>query len=315
MAKRALRYRFSDGICFALLDVCQSLAFTPDFCAESKVDATKIVCLEDPSEQHHERFVDYRPAAAGMSVGFPLRRVTTQKSRQHLGDILFDLALRYVSLHEQGHVHQGHLHFLSERTGSQAWMEHSATETRPLPNGIEPAEFRALELQADAFASHVLISRNAMGGARSLFPRSRYLRSPVDWLFFAFLSAAIVYALLERADASAAILLDQQRNHPAASIRIISAFAELRQAMFTHIADQTQRTVFIEKLLVECAVIFRLIGVQPVDADAFNTYFAHHKAGPVAAGAEEIESHHARLTELLPTLRRLSTQAIIDFEL
>src|SRR5256885_1501342 len=82
---------------------------------------------------------------------------------------------------------------------------------------------------------------------------------------FAFLSSAIVYALLEKADLSAAIFSGEERRHPDASVRIISAFAELRQAMFKHIQDEAQRGVFLTRLLAECGVIFRLVNVQPID--------------------------------------------------
>lgn len=316
VSKRRLRYRLSHGVYFALLDAAQSLALDAQFCSDLPVDETQITEIEGASSDVHERFVDYRPAASGSPFRLPISRTTRQLSRQHLTDILLALGIKYISLHEQAHAYQGHLHLLTERTGSLAWLEFGAHETSSRPqHGIAPVDLRALELQADAFASHVLITRNAERGPASLYPDSHLVRNAVDWLFFSSLAAALVYALLEKADLSAAIVSGDERRHPVASVRIISAFAELRQAMFTHIEDEPQRGVFVERLLSECAVVFRLIGVQPIDSSAFNSYFARQRIGPAAPGATEVENYNARLRELSPTLDRLSAQAKQDFDL
>lgn len=315
-SRGGLRYRLSHGVYYGLLDAAQSLALDPQFCADLPVDETQIMELEGASGDVRERFVDYNPATFGAPFRFPIVRTTTQLSRQHLTDVLLALAIKYISLHEQGHVYQGHLHFLTERTGGAlAWLELGVSEASPAPTGINAADLRALELQADAFASHVLITRNAERGPESLYPGSHVLRNAVDWLFFSSLAAALVYALLEKADLSAAIISGEERRHPVASVRIVSAFAELRQAMFAHIEDEAQRAVFMERLLAECGVIFRLIGVQPIDASGFNSYFARHWVGPPAPGADEVQRYNARLNELSPTLERLSAQAKLDFQL
>jgi hypothetical protein len=312
---RRLLYRLSHGVYYGLLDAAQSLALDGQFCADLPVDETQIAELAEASGDVRERFVDYAPANIGAPFRFPIVRTTMQSSRQHLTDVLLALGIKYISLHEQGHAYQGHLHLLTECTGALAWLELGENEMSSGSTGIDPADLRALELQADAFASHILIIRNAERGAENLYPDSHVLRNPVDWLFFSFLSAAIVYALLEKGDLSAAIFSGEERRHPIASVRIVSAFAELRQAMFKHIEDEGQRAVFLERLLAECGVIFRLVGVQPIDATGFNSYFSHIRAGPAAPGADEVERYNARLNELSPTLHRCSAQAKQDFHL
>lgn len=311
-----LVFRLSHGIYFALLDAAQSLALDPRFCPDLPVDEEQFMVVEEASASVRERFVDYSPALPGAPLCFPVLRTTAQESRQHLTDVLLALGIKFIHLHEQGHAYQGHLHFIKKHGGKLAWMEIAETASDAvMPAAIKPADRRALELQADAFACHILITRNLHSGPEKLYPGSHVLRNGVDWIFFSSLAAVLVYALLERADLSTAIVSGTERRHPSVSVRVISLFAELRQVLRAQVENEAERAVFMSRLLDECQVVFSLVGVNPIDTGAFNHYFSSDWSGPESPVAQAVWNYNKRLRELSSTLTGLSAQAKHDFNL
>ena len=123
-------YIFNRGLGLSLLDASMALCSNPAFCQGIILPDSEVIHvsgtdlgLDDASPKL--RFVDYRPQGVKHHehIAFGVPQYTENEQRQHLGDILFELALRYVSLHEQAHIYQGHLLFAGNRGHALSWRE------------------------------------------------------------------------------------------------------------------------------------------------------------------------------------------------
>lgn len=295
-----LEYRFSHGLCFGIFDACEMLVLDPRFCSDLTLDDSERLEITGQTNGIRRRFSDYTSLASPLEKGFPLTEMLLDGPRRVIGDILYSLAVKFVSLHEQGHVYQGHLNLRRNRGAEFRWMEMSTPSdtTSGIGGDIPARDRRALELQADGFASKVLISLNADQGIERLFPDNEILATPVDWIFFSVLAATVVFSILDLAEQGRTNPEPETRLHPQASMRLLGVFAELRQTLFDQVPDEQQRNVFMQRLLSECDVVFDILGVQTLDVAAFNAYFSRPGMAPANEMADELWNHVLRLHEL-----------------
>lgn len=274
-----LLYLFNWGTCLSLCDAAMTLASLPEFYKAIACDSFASTSVND-GPLVRCRFGDYTPIDEQIeeSFIFPLKRYTEDPKRQHLGNVLFELAAKFVSLHEQGHALHGHLHYMANR-GSRKfyWCEFDEEAAHAVNADPESLTVQALELQADGFACEFLFQILLRSGAGALFPESPLFiegdDSAENWLFFCYLAATMVYCILEKVDTHRNSALSSRR-HPPARVRLLGCIASFRRQLIVAIPDETRRERFLSNLHREMYTIFRLIGADPLEREAFIEYFS-----------------------------------------
>lgn len=211
MAGLSPRYSITHHALLAILDLCMSVAADPLAFPEipSDHDFLEIERVEDVKAFEYYPIDDWlRPG-----VDF-LAKAPRQPERQAVGWDTFAFALRFVSLHEQGHYLNGHLRLLPDGEYRELRMTH----------GSGSELLRAFELEADSFAF-----RNAalMGAYRwdedpGTWGALRFCPNKVEWCMLSFAGAALVGLLLCHLDGK-----ETDSGHPTPACRIFSLLRDV----------------------------------------------------------------------------------------
>lgn len=263
-------YTFNLGACLSICDAAMTLSATASFCEAITGEYGNGI---EGLVQVKQRYSDYTVLGAEASVLVPLPAYNLDETREHLGDVLFDLAAIVVSLHEQGHALCGHLHYLNDVSGlGYNWLEMSSDRNQNL---MDQAKVWAFELQADAFAFKHLLSGVDWTIVKGIFPDSPLFGDgedgELDWLYFVTIAAGIILSILEKSEDETE---KPSRDHPPAKVRILGFFALFKQAVVERLADEEQRNQFLTIIHTNLSVVFDVIGVSPLERDAFNEYFS-----------------------------------------
>lgn len=234
-------YVVTCGALWSTLDICMQLASDAGF--SRKYDSGRDFRVAEGERPAEPGGYDFRRDDAPLLR--QLRKVPVDPSRQEMGWQLFRFALRFLSLHEQGHYLQGHLHML----GLPAYWE--------FEEGLSPdasEERRALEIHADCFG----IRNLALYGVERWDEMqedsgAEHVRSAEDWLTLSFLGTLIVLLQLSgRAGAPAA------RSHPSREARLYAVLVEYAGARQRHSEGALRWDAVTEEFVLG---VDRLVGV------------------------------------------------------
>jgi len=212
-------YHLTEGMVIALLDMCMETACTKEFLPHIPGASDVMVGI---NSNQQGRFVEYRHYNANSHPLDLLARVPRSFERQGVGWMLFALASRFISLHEQGHYLHAHLKMLPG--GSLMELQDNPLSLAVLPwkrkrkPKLEPADLQAFELQADSFA---LINGAGIAfrdwDTESNSPEFRAISANFpEWCMNSFLGSALVGLLMSEASLCQTGL----RTHPSPACRL-----------------------------------------------------------------------------------------------
>lgn len=268
------KYEFNLGIWYALLDsvacLCAEQAFFPD------IEVGNITPSIYPLFQGTRRFQDYSGLADKKSLLSPDPPHFSASLRQQLADQQIEIAVKFVSLHEQAHVWAGHLLYINQY-GTSELLE--IDEDDPLRAGTE--QRRAIELQADAIAFQTLFQVCAPRLEELHANEQRFfnIQSPVDWLTACVTATVITACLFEIADI-AQTKAAPSRQHPSARCRTLSLFQIFVALLLPLVNTDAELHAALRKVLHNTTSIFQVLGVAPLEKEAITWLWRPSSATP-----------------------------------
>lgn len=292
----APQYEFNLGVWYALLDGIGCLCADPRFFAEIETGAVKPQRFD--AFKGLNRFQDYSSPSDKKILIYPDFPRADSVLRQKLADQQIEIAIKFVSLHEQAHVFAGHLSFVSQ-AGQTKLLEMDEEETPPVSYA---ATRRAIELQADAVAFQTLVQTcfGRIGELRKSEPRFFNVSSDVDWLIACVSAAVIVCCLFEIADSNRTSD-PATRLHPSAKCRTLSVFQTFVSLLIDVVQTDEDFHRAMRRVLQNAATIFNVLNVKPLESAAMAWLW---KPSSTAANCESV----AELLELRENLRLLETE-------
>lgn len=311
------QYTFNQGMALGISDACMALACNLEFCAWHGLDDCHIVQFESKIDSP-QRYFDYSYAV--MPDG--TFRMPYQESlagpnvdecgRGRLGNHLSEIAIKFVSLHEQGHFLGGHLHYLRSRRGGSRWLEIPGAGQ----GDLAPEERCALELDADAIAAVLAVGQfirfpemRKMTG-RGLWLKDAY--TDEGWLFYALLGVCLVFAIFDRAERVAGRPTGATRSHPSAAARLLSLMDVMRSLILDTLGTEGAEKL-ISAWLHESQIMFAQLNCNPLSIEAFNEYFDPDTTVYQTAVAQELERLRPTRELLVPPLGKMRETILTDF--
>jgi hypothetical protein len=219
-------------------------------------------------------------------------------ARRLLAFDLFDLAVKFICLHEQGHYLSGHLDVVRAHGADFYWAE-TAWQQR---FQVEPSEMRVFEIQADSFASQVLMNPHAQAGRNA----RQVSEDPILTAYVlrcSTVAMAVVAALLEINDRQYAAS-NSRRTHPSAGARLLNMlrYVFVSRGEGTHENDSGfVATVVSPKIFTDVAHVLDILGAEPLSQDDFASFFV--VGGEVAAMEGERAKEAGELITRVPPVR------------
>ena len=289
------KYSFNKGIIWAIGDVAMQLSCTPAFCAAIPLAPEEIISIHQ--ENNALRYIDYYYLQQeGQIVIHPFNQITDNSARQHIGNMIMGFCTRFLSMHEQSHYYLGHLHYLMSESNTSSWNEIPDGTSRKIPAEIS----QALELQADGLATEMLLTLPDKQKMEEL--ENPLITRRQDWVFYAFISIAIVNCLLEKAD-HFSFSQGNENTHPPARVRNMVLFEKLQTFVRKEIDTVDERIIFLENLFQELFVVYQTLNCEGLDIDAFNEYFEPSVTDCVTDTAREFINLKEVLSKLYPELK------------
>lgn len=279
------KYTFSVGAFIGLMDACMTLACNPNFCEHIPMRDETVIEVHNISP--HSRFFDYSYIFSNDKLNiWPCTRMLNEPDasgeRGNLGNHLFEMAIKFISAHEQAHFLSGHLFYLKKKSVSGMWSEKPGYS---LGVRISPARHRALEIQADHLAA-VLLTVLFLHGQPFVTQRGfwlPYMNEPSNFLFFAVLGMAVVIGIIDLFEQSEN-KDPSERTHPSAPARFLTILSAVLNQVGELISDASDQEKWVQALLDQCMVLFSTLGCSPLRPKSFNEYFA---AGEVEVTTDE----------------------------
>lgn len=305
-------YTFNLGACLGLADATFTLATKSEFVPEITFPKENVIVHHGVSPK--TRYYDYQYIMENGRVQFWPFSHTLEKPhstrRGSLGDHIFELATKFLSLHEQSHFMMGHLHFVANYLGDrgidEAWLEIN-NERRH--DGLHFETRRALELQADSFAAYWLF--NAAERRLTLAPQGLRLpetSEPEEWQHFVLLAIALVVGILDRAERGSA-KRSHEVTHPSAAARMLSIFRALQHWRPSWARNLTRAQKWQQRLLQNCTIMFEVLECAPLQPQSFDEFLDPTCKSYKAPESKECQSCLDHLEELLPRLQHFRTRA------
>ena len=260
----APQYEFNLGVWYALLDGIGCLCADSRFFAEIETGA--ITPPRFDAFKGLNRFQDYSAPASKKVLIYPDFPRAGSDLRRKLADQQIEIAIKFVSLHEQAHVFAGHLSFVSQ--DGQAKLLEVGEEETPLVSSSAAAR-RAIELQADAIAFQTLVqtSFGRIAGLKERSPRFFNVSSDADWLIACVSATVIVCCLFEIADSSRTSD-PATRLHPSAKCRTLAVFQIFVSLLIDVVQTDEEFHRAMRRVLHNAATIFSVLKVEPLESAA-----------------------------------------------
>lgn len=254
------RYDFNIGIWYALLDSVASICTNKYFFPE--IEYGDVEFQESSDNQISRRFYDYTSSSGEKSILYPKYPKLIAEERQKLANQQLELAVKFISLHEQAHVFAGHLLYIKQ-FGSANLLE-IAEEG----NSTKSKQRQALELQADDVAFQALFRLCIKQIKKSESePKLFNISSEVDWLIACISSTVIVCCLFEIADSIQA-KSPHNRQHPSAKCRTLSIFKTFISIVINIVQTDEDLHKAIRRVLQNLGAIFEVLKVASLEMEA-----------------------------------------------
>lgn len=264
-------YTFNLGACLALTDACITVCCDPEFFRE--IPLPDVISFGKPEEPM--RFVDYGFALTADGLAWPFDRMLrdgeNDAPRAQLGNHLFEMATKLLSLHEQGHALSGHLLYLRS-LGVNRWREAVQVGEH---GSLAPAQSRALEFQADAMALSIFAASQKVAPRRRTTARGFWMEEAntyLGFMRFLLIGMAVIVGIFDRVDKKNTTT-PESRSHPSAAARLLNMLE--MSVRWTRDEFQTPQDGdrWISGVLYECDRVFAALGCSRLDLEAVNEYF------------------------------------------
>ena len=272
-------YRLRAGTAVAVADVAFRALNQPSFLSDLLGDAHNRLST---SNCRSLTFIDY---GGGGAIMPPIEQLSGRSTQ--IFDRLMVMASRFVSLHEQGHYYNGHLHAIRD-VGGIGLIEVGLLEGNEAVSAEEGADLearmqalfempwpracRALELQADAWAARHLFGFGRRDATNGAAPEEGYADA-ADWFRHAALGAALIVVLFEVNDRNVTTPAASRR-HPPAAERFLTLLQELGQHFPSVLPDLEAMVRFMERLVDDLDALFSAAGVTPLSPEDVNAAFS-----------------------------------------
>lgn len=296
------KYEFNLGVWYALLDsiasICAAQAFFSD------IETGPISPPKYDLFGGTRRYQDYSILADKEALLYPDPPRFRAPLRQQLADQQIEIAVKFISLHEQAHVFAGHLLFVRE-AGSARLLEIDEADVSQHWGEAR----RSIELQADAIAFQTLFQSCAgnLDELRASEPRFFNIQSTVDWLTACLTATAVVCCLFEIAD-SVRTKEIHRRQHPTAKCRTLSLFQIFLTLLLPLVQTDDELHLALRRVLQNTAVIFQTLGVEPLEKEALNWLWRPSSATTDCGGVMELRQLQEVLQRLEPKLQQYQAQ-------
>lgn len=287
------KYEFNLGVWYSLLDsiacICADNRFYPEI--ETGAITPPISDTFDGSL----RFQNYSAKTDRQVLIYPNFPHIEEKMRIALADQQIEIAVKFVSLHEQAHVFAGHLLYIVE-SGATKLLEIADDE----PETTAAEERRAMELEADAIAFQTILQFcfGKIQELRAKEPRFFNIFSDTNWLIACVSATVIVCCLFEIADSVQTKKLED-RLHPSAKCRTLSVFQTFISILIEIVDTDAELHFAIRRVLQNIETIFSILDVEPLEKEAIQWTWKPSSTAPNCASVNEL----IRLREVLNLLK------------
>jgi len=288
-------YTITAGAIAALADVSLTLSATNDFFPEVQM---KGEAIETHTSYDRSHFVAYDQLRGRQPLPhIPIRIIKNDPVRISLGASLFDIASRFLMLHEQMHFIRGHLHYLFGATAPGALEEIPRAETTLLP----AVESRALELDADGSAFATLLAafeqRDVMLGDFKPLITDR-------WGWYRVVTVAVLGVMMLLSIADEENHVESERRHPSTQVRMLNLLGVLTmhaREMADFTAGSPHPTII--RLFKDVATTSGVLRISPPSAEAFTEWQSVNASEVQHPVCMELRDLHLIFDSLLPRLR------------
>lgn len=292
-------YTVTAGALAAVSDIAFTAGATEEFVPELALIGKSLQTLIIRDSTH---FLNYSKLAASLPL-IPLRVIIEEdRRRDAIGNLIFEVGLRFLMIHEQMHFVRGHLHYLY---GVDRPQEYDEIPASPI-SSIESLDRKALELDADGSAlffllalcednGHLDLLRSQSGGAREVIA---LFADYFGWARLVGLGALTVMMLMSLSDR-------ENATHPLIETRMLNLLMTHEEFVRSKVDFRTLDgpPSSIINFFGDIAAVAKILLVSPPDAEAFHEKKNVRESEWKHFACVELRDLHERLCEIVPHLR------------